>query len=182
MMLWLASASAVIILGGFTWFRLRGHRTKRGTTGTQRRQTCDAPEKIRACLIPLTDKARAASLEKNIPIGQYPFRVGRECRMHIKAGNQVSAERSKTGAAPNNDLYLQDNAEKMQISREHFQIEQRADGGFDLVDRGSACGTRVGKRTIPGGDRGGRCELKHGDTITIGIKSSPYVFRFVVQD
>jgi hypothetical protein len=164
------------------WFRLRGHTKKRGNTGRQRQQTCDAPEKIRAFLIPLTDKACQASLKKNIPIRQYPFRVGRECRMHIEDGSRVSTERRRTGAAPNNDLYLQDSAEKMQISREHFQIEQRADGGFDLVDRGSACGTRVGNRAISGGNNGGRCELKHGDAITLGIKSSPYVFRFVVQD
>ncbi len=181
-MVWISAACVVILLGGFAWFRLRGHTTGKGNTGKQRQQACDAPEKIRAFLIPLTDKAWRASLEKNIPIRQYPFRVGRECRMHIEDGNQVSAERRRTGAAPNNDLYLQDSAEKMQISREHFQIEQRADGGFELVDRGSACGTRVGKRTIPGGDRGGRCELKHGDTIAIGLNASPYVFRFVVQD
>ncbi|MBN2107031.1 MAG: FHA domain-containing protein [Deltaproteobacteria bacterium] len=102
--------------------------------------------------------------------------------MHTENGNPVSAERSKTGGAPNNDLYLQDSAEKMHISREHFQIEQRSDGGFELVDRGSACGTRVGKRIISGGGRGGRGELKHGDTIAIGLNASPYVFRFVVQD
>jgi hypothetical protein len=179
MMIWIAAACIIILLGVFAWFRLRWHTTEKGTTGKQHQQTCDASEKIRAFLIPLTDKARCAAFEKNIPIGQYPFRVGRECRIHIKDGNEISAERRRTGAAPNNDLYLQDSAEKMQISREHFQIEQRADGGFDLVDRGSACGTRVGNKTIRGG---GRCELKQGDTITIGIQSSPYVFRFVVQD
>ena len=176
-MLLLSVAGVVILFGGLAWFRLRSHKTEK-KTGRPHGQPCHTP---RAFLIPLTDKARAASFEKNIPIEQYPFRVGRESRMHIENGNPVAAERRKTGAPPNNDVYLQDSAEKLQISREHFQIEQRSDGGFELVDRGSACGTCVGNRTISGGEKGGRCELKPGDAITIGIKSSPYVFRFVVQ-
>jgi predicted component of type VI protein secretion system len=102
--------------------------------------------------------------------------------MHSEGANQVITERRRTGAPPNNDVYLLDTTEKLQISREHFQIEQRADGSFELVDRGSACGTRVGNRAIFDGDKGGRCELKPGDSITLGINSSPYVFRFVVQD
>jgi len=182
MMLWISIAAVLILFGGLAWFRLRMHKAPKKNTGRPHRQPCGAPEKILAFLIPLTDTARKASFEQNIPIGQYPFRVGRESRIRIEGGTAVIAERRRTGAPPNNDAYLQDTEEKMQISREHFQIEQRADGGFELVDRGSACGTSVGNRSIPGGDKGGRCELKHGDCITIGIKSSPYVFRFEVQD
>jgi hypothetical protein len=179
MMLWIPAAGAVILLSGFAWVRLRSRKTEKRNFDTYHQQPCKAPEKIVAYLMPLTDKARMASFEKNIAIRQYPFRVGRESRMHIEDGNHGKTERRRTGAPPNNDVYLQDTGEKLQISREHFQIEPRADGGFDLLDRGSACGTCVGNRTI---SSGGRCELKPGDAITIGIHSSPYVFRFVVQD
>lgn len=179
MKLGVTAAGVVILLGGLAWLRLRSHKNEKKRSVRHHQKPCGAPKPIRALLIPLTDTARTASFEKNIPIRQYPFRLGRESRLHIEDGYQATIERGRERAHPNNDMYLQDTTAMVQISREHIQIELRADGGFELVDRGSTCGTRVGARAISGG---GRCRLKHGDVITLGIKSSPYMFRFVVQD
>ncbi|MEI6734467.1 MAG: FHA domain-containing protein, partial [Comamonadaceae bacterium] len=68
----------------------------------------------------------------------------------------------------------------LNISREHFQIDNTPDG-YVLVDRGSACGTSVNGVLVGGNDAGGTASLNDGDTIGIGNESTPYLFTFVAN-
>jgi hypothetical protein len=79
---------------------------------------------------------------------------------------------------PSNELYVKDFGKVVNVSREHFQIEAKSDGSFELVDRGSACGTIVGNNVVGGNFAGGRCPLAFGDTIIVGTRQSEIVFEF----
>lgn len=137
----------------------------------------------KAVLQALTPEAReavpAAQLVGDaVVILEFPFRVGRESRIRKVDGRIERIERPKgKEGPPNNDLYLLDRGQLLNISREHFQIEKVADG-YVLVDRGSACGTRVGDELVGSGDVGGRSILRDGDVIAAGTKGTPYRFRF----
>jgi FHA domain-containing protein len=114
-----------------------------------------------------------------VSIRHFPFKVGRESRGSVVEGKFLRTERPRFGnRKPNNDLYLIDAGESLEISREHFQIERTAEG-YLLLDRGSACGTTVGGVRVGGNDRGGSTLLRDGDTIGIGTESTPYLFTFV---
>lgn len=117
-----------------------------------------------------------------IPIRDFPFRVGRESRVKIVDGRVERVERVKyKQAVPTNDLYLIDDGHRLNISREHLQIEQ--DGGkYYVFDRGSACGTLVGDVSLNSKEQSATVELKDGDTIVIGTRQSPYVYTFIVLD
>ncbi|MFT4518223.1 MAG: hypothetical protein ACI9JM_000604 [Halioglobus sp.] len=114
-----------------------------------------------------------------INIDNYPFRVGRETRNLSLESIPGLIERRGDAVRTNNDLYVRDMARPLNVSREHFQIEKSEQGGFALVDRGSACGTIVGELMIGGNYIGGRCPLKYGDAITVGTPESSIVFEFV---
>ena len=133
-------------------------------------------------LRPLTDEARKAMQREERLITHVPYRIGRERRVVLVAGEYRSVERRASEQAPNNELYLVDMGEKLNVSREHFQIEQEADGRYVLIDRGSACGTIVDDQPVGGHDHGGRWPLHNGSTIRVGISSSPYLFQFVVPE
>ncbi len=115
-----------------------------------------------------------------IAIMSFPFRVGRESRVAMVKGHLEIIERPKKdiGGKPNNDLYLVDRGHLLNISREHFQIELR-EGEYYLVDRGSACGTKLQDSSLGGEDSGGAVKLQDGDVIGVGAKSTPYLFQFV---
>jgi len=138
----------------------------------------------KAVLKPLTPEANASvpqgALEYNmIRIDRFPFSVGRESRVKEVEGKLLQIERIKfTGHEPNNSLYLIDAGRPLNISREHFKIEQNNEG-YMLVDRYSACGTRVGSSCIGGGDRGGKIRLNDGDIIAVGTENTPYLFKFI---
>ena len=113
-----------------------------------------------------------------IPIYKYPFRIGREARVEYVDGEVILQERHKLGGhEPNNDVYLLDNGEYLQISREHCTIIN-IDGSYKLQDRGSACGTLANKIEVSNLS----CELKDGDIITLGSKESEYKFKFILLD
>ncbi len=115
-----------------------------------------------------------------IGIWKFPFRVGRESRINTVDGKDVLTERQKNSiTSPNNDIYLIDNGTYLQISRQHFQIEQ-TELGYVLRDRGSACGTTINEEQIGGEDTGGTTVLQDGDIIRVGSKHSPYQFQFIV--
>jgi pSer/pThr/pTyr-binding forkhead associated (FHA) protein len=117
-----------------------------------------------------------------IIIRGFPFRVGRESRVRKVDGRIERIERPKgKDGHPNNDLYLVDRGELLNISREHFQIERGAEG-YILVDRGSACGTRVGEERLGSGDVGGQCVLRDGDVIAAGARGTPFLYRFYSFD
>jgi len=115
-----------------------------------------------------------------IPIYRYPFKIGREARVNYVDGEIILQERHKlSGQEPNNDIYLLDNGQYLQISREHCSIVKQ-DDTFKLVDRGSACGSMVNQFTVGGDDSNGSISLKDGDIITLGSKESHYQFKFIL--
>jgi len=85
-------------------------------------------------LLPLTPEAEESIQGKEIKLEPFPFRVGRESRVRMVKGQLRPMERRKLHAPPNNDLYLIDRGKRLNVSREHFQIEKRRDGTYELVE------------------------------------------------
>lgn len=139
-------------------------------TGTLRR---------RVVLAALTPEARDALGAAEIEITRFPFRVGRESRGAQRAVARIVLERRRPGNRPNNELYLVEHEEPMNVSREHFQIEDNGTG-YVLVDRQSTCGTLVEGKVVGGRQAGGAAPLADGDVIIVGTSSSRYVFKFRV--
>ena len=104
--------------------------------------------------------------------------MGRESRIGVVAGSARLLERRKPNHAPIDDLFLFDEGNPLNISREHFQIEKLADDRYQLVNRSSACGTIVGNKVIGGMDEGGHLELQDDNVTIVGTSSSPFVFKF----
>lgn len=128
-----------------------------------------------------TPEAERSAGREVIELDRFPFRVGRESRSSRRRdGGEEGDRRGREPAT--NELYLRDTGEWLQISREHFQIEQTADGRYELVERGSACGTIVDGKVVGGDRRTGRCPLSPGSTIVIGTAHSPFVFEFDVLE
>ncbi|MDP6630330.1 MAG: FHA domain-containing protein [Kiritimatiellia bacterium] len=132
-------------------------------------------------LTPLNRKTRRAAPYAHIEIREFPFRIGRESRLQLQAWKMPRWERRQDLALPNNDLCLEQVGKGQFISREHLQIEERDDGTFLVVDRGSICGTTVGDTFVGGGGQGGSCRLRDGDTLVLGPPHSCYRFRFELQ-
>ena len=138
-----------------------------------------------AVLKPLTPEALAAvpqsqRLGDMVLIRRFPFRIGRESRVRLVDGRIERIERPKRDdREPNNDLYLLDQGQLLNISREHLQIEDGGNGCYTLVDRGSSCGTKIANRAIGGSDAGGKETLHDGEVIGIGAKGTPFLFKFV---
>jgi hypothetical protein len=127
----------------------------------------------------LTPEAKQALGSDTLGLGRFPFRLGRESR--IQDNMKDSAEsRRRSGATPNNDLYLQENSHFLNVSREHLLIDRR-EGAFVLVDRGSACGTLVEGTLVGGQRRGGWKQLCSSDVIIVGTSESRFVFKFLVH-
>lgn len=131
-------------------------------------------------LIPMTSEAQEAIQGDSIKLNKFPFRIGRESRVNTAVGSVRYKERRKKTTPPNNDLYIRDTGKNLNISRVHLQIEKKEDGTYDIVDRGSTCGTIVDNRVVGGRDKGGRCPLKDGHVIMIGSSKSPFIFKFLV--
>lgn len=116
-----------------------------------------------------------------VAILRYPFRVGRESRVRVVEGEVQRIERPRRGThAPTNDLYLVDAGELLQVSREHFVIEEAAGVGYRVVDCNSACGVGVAGVQVGGDDKGGSAPLKDGDVISVGTRTTPYRYQFIV--
>jgi len=116
------------------------------------------------------------SIGDEIVIDRFPFRVGREGRAQVITSAKRRLDRQMRSST--NELYVKDFGKSVNVSREHFQIEARGDGTYELVDRGSACGTIVGNHVIGGNFTGGRCSLRVGDSIVVGTRHSSIVFEF----
>ncbi len=115
-----------------------------------------------------------------IAIMKFPFRIGRESRVQRVKGELIRLERPKyvEGAEPTNDLYLVDHGDKLNISRKHLKIEE-IDGEYQIVDRGSVCGTKIEGENIGGDEELGRAILNDGDVVSIGCYSTPYIYEFI---
>jgi hypothetical protein len=133
---------------------------------------------VTAFLKALTPEAKACLGAPLLKIPHYPFRVGRESRVPTSIVSQNS--RRRPDSIHNNDLYLAESGERINISREHFQIERR-DGVFFLVDRNSMCGTVVEGETIGKSRNGGEVQLRDGDVIIVGMSGSKQILKFVIQ-
>ncbi len=129
-------------------------------------------------LVALTPESMEAFMAREINVPFLPFRVGRESRRARMTEQGVVGERRKL-SPPNNDLYLTDPAEPMNVSREHFLIDRDATGFF-LVDRGSACGTLV-EGELAGAGRPARVPLRDHDVIIVGTSLSRFVFKFRLE-
>lgn len=134
-------------------------------------------EALALVLIPLNDESCAAIGKERVVVDSLPFRVGRESRFRMVAGQMVSMERRRPEGQPNNDLYVLDQEQFLNVSREHFVIERLADGSFSLLDRGSTCGTLVDGQAIGTAAGRMRAALHHGSVIRIGTPESPFQFR-----
>ena len=122
----------------------------------------------------LTRQAEAAIGAASLTIAVSPFRFGRESRGTEK--KRLHNRRLFT-ARPINECFLTDSENFRQISRAHFLIQQAEDGSWELVDRGSTCGTWVNDIRLYEDPRPHR--VKNGDVIVVGTAESPYRFRFV---
>jgi pSer/pThr/pTyr-binding forkhead associated (FHA) protein len=136
---------------------------------------------VKPYLITMTEKARAAlGGRREIPVTRFPFNIGRESRFDAELSAIWSAiERRHCGTPSMNDLYIADWATRgnVQLSRQHCAIVQNG-GDFFVVDRNSACGIGVSGHRTGGDRRGGRARVQDGDTITLGLDNSLYIFRF----
>jgi hypothetical protein len=131
-------------------------------------------------LVAETPEAKEALGSGEIEIRTFPFRVGRESRKITWTPQGIVSERRESNQKPNNDLYLIEKSDPMNVSREHFQIEQDGES-FALVDRQSTCGTLVAGRHTGGRNSGGRTALRNGDVIIVGASVSPFVFKFEIR-
>lgn len=137
----------------------------------------------RAVLLPLNQKTKMSiSNDKFIPINNFPFKVGRESRISDdERGFFVKLRLRNVEYTPNNDIYLIDNNEFLQISKEHFEISIE-DDSYIIVDRGSMNGTTLNNVTI-GGDRTiEKRNIDDGDIVKIGTVNSNYEFQFLILD
>jgi len=130
-----------------------------------------------AWLVALTPESRIALHAPEREITWFPYRVGRESRGMQRTPHGVIRERRRPGSRPSNDLYLAEDAEPLNVSRAHFEID-RDDAGYVLVDRASTCGTIVEGQAVGGDTQGGTRSLHDGDVIIVGTSRSPYAFKF----
>ena len=132
-------------------------------------------------LVALTPESAEAIRAREINIPHLPFRVGRESRRARWTQAGLIGERERRGAEmANNDLYLVEDAEPMNVSREHFLIDRDADGFF-LLDRGSTCGTLVEGAMVGGNGQQARTPLADHHVILVGTSLSRYVFKFRLE-
>jgi len=141
----------------------------------------------KAILKAVTSEAKHTILQRSfnqdiIPIYNYPFKIGREARVEYLDDKITIQERHGLGHKPNNDTYLLDNGEFLQISREHCSIISTDDSGYILQDRGSSCGSLINKIQIGGENHSDASVLKDGDIVTIGSEESKYKFKFILLD
>ena len=130
-----------------------------------------------AGLSALTPEAQDALGGAELPITQFPFRVGRDSRGSRRAVARIVMDRRRPVSRPNNELYLAEPESAANVSREHFLIEHNG-AQHVLVDRQSACGTIVEGNVVGGKQAGGAVPLRDGDVIIVGTSASRFVFKF----
>lgn len=142
----------------------------------------------KAVLKAVTSEAKHSILKRFfgqdiIPIYNYPFKMGREARVEHLDDKIIIQERHGLGSQnPNNDAYLLDNNNLLQISREHCTIISDNTNEYLLQDRGSSCGTLINQLKVGNGNEDSTSVLKDGDIITLGSEDSKYKFKFIVLD
>ena len=129
-----------------------------------------------AYLVALTPESSEAFQAREINIPHLPFRIGRESRKLAWTGTGLVGER-RAAAPPNNDLYLIEEGEPMNVSREHLLIGSEG-GVFYILDRGSTCGTIVEGDLLGGGQANLQAPLKDHDVIIVGTSLSRHILKF----
>lgn len=138
-----------------------------------------------AVLVPLTPEAEKSILDmqtinKLVPMFEFPFKVGRESRMSENdRGLFVKLRILNNVSKPNNDIYLVNNTESLEISKEHFQIEKKDDIYF-IKDRNSTLGTKLNDKEIGKDNANNSYILEDKDIIKIGSSDSKYEFQFLI--
>lgn len=126
----------------------------------------------------LTPEAKAALRGEYLKITRFPFRVGRESR-EFDRPIDYPKNRRRPDSDPNNDLFLFEPGNVLNVSREHFLIDVKGDK-YVLVDRGSYCGTMVEGELIGEKRKGGSRELADNDVIIVGTSRSAFIFKFLI--
>jgi hypothetical protein len=138
-----------------------------------------------AVLVPLTPEAEKSILDmqtinKLVPMFEFPFKVGRESRMSENdRGLFVKLRILNNVSKPNNDIYLVNNTESLEISKEHFQIEKK-DDIYLIKDRNSTLGTKLNDKEIGKDNANNSYILEDKDIIKIGSSDSKYEFQFLI--
>jgi pSer/pThr/pTyr-binding forkhead associated (FHA) protein len=133
-------------------------------------------------LRPVSDGAREGiEGAKRVKLTHFPFRIGRESRYATVNGERVSMERRLTESKANNELYLIDEHQVLNISREHLIIDRLPNGTFRVVDRGSTCGTVVDGKAIGTRESSNEAIIESGGRLVLGTRDSPYVYEFIVE-
>jgi len=142
----------------------------------------------KAVLKAMTSEAKHSIVKRSfgqdiIPIYNYPFRIGRESRVeHVDNEIIVQGRHTLSDYHPNNDAYLFDNGELLQISKEHCTIIHNDTDEYMLQDIGSSCGSLINQIQLGGDSKDDMYTLKDGDIITLGSKDSKYKFKFILLD
>ena len=134
----------------------------------------------KAVLLPLTQKAKQSlpTEEKLIPIRLLPFKIGRESRLgKNERGIFIKLRMINENSQPNNDIYLVDDGNQLEISKEHCEISIE-DDSYILTDRNSSNGTILNGDTLSSKTT----KLKDGDIIQMGSSKSEYKFQFITLD
>jgi hypothetical protein len=138
-----------------------------------------------AVLIPITPEAEKSILDiqktnKLVPMFEFPFKVGRESRMSENdRGLFVKLRIFNNISQPNNDIYLINNTESLEISKEHFLIEKK-DDSYYIQDRKSSLGTKLNDKEIGKDNANNSYILEDKDIIKIGSSDSKYEFQFLI--
>ncbi len=138
-----------------------------------------------AVLLPLTNESKNSIVDtkahnKIISMFHFPFKVGRESRMSENdRGLFVKLRILKSNSQPNNDIYLVNCTNNLEISKEHFQIE-KIDNNYFIKDRNSSLGTKLNNEEIGKEKTNTLFPLKDGDIIKIGSSNSVYEFKFLI--
>jgi hypothetical protein len=131
-----------------------------------------------AFLKALTPESKACLGGSLYRIPHFPFHVGRECRVAIRP-MPFPISRRRPDSVPNNDLYLMELGNVLNVSREHFLIDRQGDA-YIIVDRGSNCGTLVEGEPVGEKRKGGWKPLQDNDVIIVGGSESRFIFKFIL--
>ncbi len=142
----------------------------------------------KAILKAVTSEAKHSIIKRSfsqdiIPIYDYPFRIGRESRFeHVDNEIIIQKRHDLSGYQPNNDVYLFDSGEFLQISKEHCTIVINDANEYILQDMRSSCGSLINQVQLGGDNENTTSVLNDGDIITLGSKESEYKFKFILLD
>lgn len=132
-------------------------------------------------LLPITKEAKVSLMDKKmIVINSFPYKIGRESRIsESDRGVFVKLRIFSSSINPNNDIYLVNSTQSLEISKEHFQIEKK-DNKYYIKDRNSTLGTKLNDKEIGKEKINENFPLNDGDIIKIGSNNSEFQFQFLI--